>query len=259
MPGRARGLLARRRVWLALGLPVAAFVALTTVASVSVFPPSITRKPVTVATASKQLYVMPPDALGNALPNYAPSQYLQQTIALADQLSSPEVRGLIAREAGIRQRLLAVDGPDPTYLSIFQREPSGEKRATQILVEGAPYRVTIDEDLVFPQIGVTAQAPTTNDAVKLALATQLAIGSYLTRVETSAQTSPAQRLEVQSLTPLSVSGGSSTGLVNVAGLAFLISLVLWSGLVIAATAVVRDVRSLLRPGRSLQVRGQANR
>jgi hypothetical protein len=246
MNGRVSSLLSSRRVWLFLGVPVAALVALSAVASISVFPPSVKRKPVAFVTATAQLHMLPPSVLGGTLVRDDPRQFIQQTINLADQMSSPQLRGLIGKAAGIAPRLIALDGPNPTYLAITEREPSGEKRATQIVAEGDLYRVTIDEDLVSPQIGVTAQAPTASQAVRLAAATQAAMSSYLTSLETAAQTPPTRRLEVHALTPIVLPGDSSGGLGNMVALTFFVSLALWVGSVFVITTVVRDLRSLRR-------------
>ena len=126
---------------------------------------------------------------------------------------------------------------------MFQQQPDGEKRATQILVQNAPYRVTIDEDTALPEVGVTAYAPSPGQAVRLAGATKAALVSYLNDIETSSGIPPAQRLAASSLGPVFVSDDSGKDLLNVAVLTFLVSLTLWSGLVLAVTAVLRDISS----------------
>ena len=182
---RMSKLMASRRLLLAAGVPVSALVALCSVASVSVFPPAVSGKSLGYAVASAQLYLGPRGGLVNTGLADAPQLFIAQGIALADQMSSPELRGLMATNSGIPASRIAVDGPIDVNESIFQQEPDGQKRASQITVQNAPYRVTIDEDAALPEISVTAQAPAPGQAVRLARAAQVALSSYLTRIRTT--------------------------------------------------------------------------
>jgi len=245
MRARILNLVGSRRVWgVALGVPVAGLVALSTVASVSLLPPSVKRKPLAYSLATTQLYVMPHAGLGNATENDDPLQYVAREMMLANQIASPELRRMIADDAGLDPKLVAVDGPVAIDLPVAQQEPSGPKRSNQEVVEGDLYRVKIDENSALPTIGVTAQAPSAGEAVRLANAVETAVSTYLTGLEASANTPTALRLEVRPLAPVAVSGDGTGGLKNVAGLAFLVALTLWVGVVYAVTAVVRDVRRL---------------
>jgi hypothetical protein len=240
-------LLRSRRTWLAAGVPVAVFVALSSVASVSLFPPSVRGSSLGYAVARMQLNVGPPGGLVDAQPADAPQMFIDKAIALADQTSSPELRDLIAAKSGIDASLLAVDGPLDINQSIFQEEPDGEKRATQIVVQNASYRVIFDENIDVPEIAVTAQAPTPGQAVRLANGAGAALSSYLTGIETSSETPLGRRLQVSSVGPTAVTDDATKSLANIGVLTFVLSFVLWSGLVASVAAIVRDIRSL-RPG-----------
>ena len=48
--------------------------------------------------------------------------------------------------SGIPARQIAVDGPINVDTSVFMRQPPGEKRSMQIIVQNASYRVTVNED-----------------------------------------------------------------------------------------------------------------
>jgi hypothetical protein len=251
--GRRSRAVLTRRILLAAGVPVSAFVALCAVASVSVFPPAVHSKSLKYALAKTLLYVGPSDAFGNTQPKDVPQQFIDQSIVLAFQMASPELRQLIAAKSGIAARRIAVDGPVDLNESVFEQEPDGPKRATQILVQNAPYRVTVDEDLVLPEIGVTAQAPTPGQAVRLASGVQAALSAYLTGLETTSQTPVAERLDVSALGPVFVTDGSSGDVVNIALLTSLLAFTLWCGLVFSVTAIVRDIRRLRggwTPGRA---------
>jgi hypothetical protein len=236
-------LLSRRRTWMLVGVPVCLLIAISSVASVSFVPPSVRSKSLGYSVAGMQLYVAPHGGLLTNQRTNVPQKFIQQAITLADQVSSPQLRDAIAVRAGIPAHQLAVDGPINVDTSVFAQQPTGEKRSMQILVQNAQYRVQVNEDVALPEIGVTAQAPSSAEATRLALATQNALSSYLTSIETRSGTPRVERLVVSALSPISISD-KSKGLANVAGLTFLLSFALWAGVVVALMAIVRDVRRL---------------
>jgi hypothetical protein len=239
-------LLGKRRTWLLLGIPVCVVVAISSLASISLFPLSVRGKSLGYAVAGVQLYVGPRGGLVNNQPTNVPQNFIEQSVAVADQMSSPQLRDMIATYSGIPANQIAVDGPIDLNSSIFDQQPPGEKRSMQLLVQKAPYRVTVDEDVALPEIGVTAQAPTPAQAARLASATQIAVSSYLTGIETRSKTPLVNRLSVSSLGPVAVSDHSRKGLINVAVLSFLVSFGVWAGVVVALMAVLRDLRRLRR-------------
>ena len=246
MKGLLSRLVRKRRVWLLLGLPICAVIAISSVASISVFPPKVSGKSLGYAVAGIDLYVAPEGGLVNNQKTTVPQNFIEQTIALGAQMASPQLRDMMATSAGIPPDQLAVDGPLDLNQSIFQQQPDGEKRSSQILVQNAPYRVTINQDLALPEIGVTAQAPTPNEAIRLASASETVLSTYLAGIETRSETPRIERLQVSSLGPIALSDDSRSGVANVAVLTFLLSFALWSGLVVALMAIVRDLRKLRR-------------
>jgi len=83
-------------------------------------------------------------------------------------------------------------------------------------------------------------------ARRIVQAAQSGLISYLTRLETSANTPASLRLQVRSLGPITPDTDDSGGLANVAGFAFLIALALWCGLVVAGFGVARNLGVALR-------------
>ena len=243
-------LVTSRRVWLLVGLPIAAYVALSAVANVSLLPPEIKGRNLGVVTARTQLYVLPHAQLYTTPPEPLAdtvwTQSAEQATVLANLLTSPDMRTAIARDAGIDARRLAVDGPISADLPNTDIWPAGEKRANQIVAESALYRLTIDANPSAPVIGIAAQGPTATQAVRLAEGTRTALSSYLTSLQTKAHVPVAQRPGVSALGAVAVSGDSSGGPRNVATLTFIVSLTLWIGLVYTFAAVARDIRRLRR-------------
>lgn len=223
---------------------MAAFTAVCVVCSVSLIPPAIHSKHLAYNLATTQLYVMPSGTTGNADPFADPAQFTGESLVIANLMSSPELRNLVARRAGIAPSQLAVDAPVPSYLPIAAQEPTGAQRSTQIVAERDPYRLTIDATQSLPTIGITAQASNPAVARRIAAAAEPALSSYLTSVEAAASTPRDQRMVVRSAASVSVAPDSSGGLPNVAGFAFMVALALWVGLVLSVSALARDLRVL---------------
>lgn len=229
-----------RRLWILAGLPVAALAAATTLVSVSLMPPSVHHKSIAYSIATSQLYVSAP-----ASPKVAPAlTYLFGPWAevLADEMTGPEVKGLIARTAGIRSDQLAIDGPVSPNLQRTQQEPTGEKRSSQLVIEGAPYRIELNTDPDLAAIGISGEAPTPAAAIKLVDATEVALRSYLTHTEDTAGTPPKARLEVNHLAPVVLSGGA--GGHTMTALVFVIVFVLWTGLVALVDKLRRELKTI---------------
>ena len=240
MKARRSRLILSRRTLLVTGIPVSALVALCSVASVSFFPPEVRGSSLGYAVAKMQLYVAPRGGLVDTPLSDVLEQWTNQAIALADQMRSPLIRNLIAAHSGIPRDRIAVDGPLDLNQSVFDREPDGEKRASQVVVQNAAYRVIVNEDTALPEIGVTAQAPTTREAVSLAHGAQAALSSYLTGIQRASKTPVDQRLGVSSVGGVFASDESS-GLKNLVGLTFALAFAVWSGLVLSLRAIVRSV------------------
>ncbi len=235
-----------RRLWLAVGIPVAGLAGLSTVAAISFFPPSMHPRSIAYAIASSELAVQTPLSSGNTpdLSNLYPLP--EWSAVLAEEMTSPKLKALIAHDAGIPVGQLAIDGPIALDLQRTQQEPTEQKRSYQLLSEGDLYRVTLDTDINIAAVTITAQAPSQSAARELVLAVDRAGAAYLKGVEESAGTPPGDRVQVAQLQPVVITGGS--GGHTVGALIFLIVYILWAGLVFLGDKLIRDVRGLGRLG-----------
>ena len=157
------------RVWLATGVVVAIVVTASRFVSIGVLPPSVKLKQLAHATASTELLVGKHYSLRSS-PTRDPyvNSAVPRAQALADMMASPQIRGYIGRAAGLPSSRIAVDTPVWTDVERIQQWPTGEKRGTQIIMENAPYRITVDVEDYAPVIDVATQAPTTEEADALA-------------------------------------------------------------------------------------------
>jgi hypothetical protein len=238
-----------RRLWILVGLPVAALASLTTVMSISLLPPSAHKKHIAFSIASSTVYVNAATGPSSA-PSLTSFFGLQQSSeALAEEMTSPELRRLIAHGAGVQASQLAIDGPISTDLQRTQQEPTGEKRSSQLLTEGDPYRIQLNTNVDFGAIGISANAPSARAAFALVRASEGALEAYLTRTQEAAGLSPNERVVVAHLAPIVISGGS--GGHTMTALVFVIVFLLWTGLV----ALVDKLRRELAAIRDAQRRG----
>jgi hypothetical protein len=237
-------LVARRR-WLITGIVVAILASASRFVSIGILPPSITPKHLSHATATTQLLVGQRFRLGASMyrDNSATSATLRAQ-ALADIMSSPEVRSLIARQAGIPAGDLAVDTPVWTNVERIQQWPSREKRDSQIVLETAPFRITVDVEDSAPIIDIATQAPTSAQAAALASGAGKGLSAYVSQLQHRTRTPAARRYSITPLVPIGVSPESKSALVNVAAFTFAAVLFMWCGAMLFLPRLADDVRAV---------------
>jgi hypothetical protein len=232
--------LRRHWAWTALGLLVAVVAATSRFVAIGVLPPSIKPKPFAHATASTQLVV----AQGQVFTLHSDDQYEQnyspRGLALADMVASPEVAQYVARAAGIPASKIGILGPQWVDLQRTQQWATGPKRASQIIVEDAPYHITVDA--AGTVISVQTQAPTTEAAARLASAVPAGLNAFLAHLQTTTAVPEAGRYSVNQLGPVSSSPARTSQLANVGIFTFITVFVLWCGGMLAFSGLMRDLR-----------------
>lgn len=239
---RALKALWKRRRLVAVGAVIALIAAILSAFTVSIFPPKLTPRTNTFATASTQILVDTPNsAFGNLEEEVEP---LNTRAAIFSRfLASPLAITLIAREAGLPANAIEGQGPYEQNLPVFEQEPTAEKRSSQIIGERALYRLRFENNPDLPIVTVFAQAPTSDEAHKLADAAPEALSSYISRIQESQKTPAKRRVIVHQL------GDATGGVVNgganaqIAALVFFVVLVLWCLLLIPAHTIARGWRA----------------
>lgn len=237
--------------WTLLGLLIAAVAAATRFAAIGVLPPSVKTKPFAHADASTSL------TLGDAWQQSAsnvPSRYDKtyaalsyRAYALADMVNSPEITEYVARAAGLPASKIGIIGPLWTDQWRIQQWPTGPKRASQIVAENDPYQITLNEEAGLPPyqpvIGVYTQAPSTETAARLASAVPEGLSAYLQHIQATTAVPERDRYNISQLGPVSVDPAHRSQLANVGVFTFLGVFVLWCGILIAVSSLVRDLRA----------------
>lgn len=231
----------RNRLWFAIGILIATALAIASVYTISIFPPTLTSRTNEFSTASTQILVDTPNSsFANLEEEVDPLNY--RAGVFARFLASPEAVQLIAREAGLPADAIEAQPPYEQGQPLFAIEPTADKRSTQIIGERALYRLRFENNPNMPLISVYAQAPSDQAAKRLADAAPAALQSYVTGIQEAQKTPAKRRVTVRQL------GDASGGTVNaganlqVAVLTFFVVLVLWSLLLIPAHTIARGWR-----------------
>jgi len=159
----------RHRILVALGLLVAAALAVLTVAEVSLSPLSAERKRSEFGAAQTTVYV------DTARASISGSQADTASLVARAQIfarfiNSGAVRGAAAKELGVEARAITVTGPNPDAPGQQSIQPAAQQRANQLMGRGSPYSVFVDTEQSAPTITLFTQARTGAEAVQLARA-----------------------------------------------------------------------------------------
>ncbi len=230
-----------RRRLVALGALIAALAALLSVYSVGLFPPSLNSRTNVFATASTQLLVDTPDSAFADLANDLTPLETRASV-FARFLASPASLQLIAREAHVPLESIEAQGPYDINLPVIQQEPTAGQRSSQIIGEGALYRLRFENNPVLPIVSIFAQAPTKAEAIALADAAPRALRRYIDQIQTEQDTPPDRRVTIRKL------GDATGGVVNeganlqIALLVFVVVFGAWCMLLIPAQTIARGWR-----------------
>jgi len=243
--GAARTLrtLWRRRRLVAWGTAIAAVAAFLSVYSVGLFPPSLHARTNVFASASSQILVDTPDSAFADL-SYDLESLDTRASVFARFLASPAAVALIAHEAKLPVDAIEAQGPFELNLPEVQQAPTAEKRSSQIIGEGALYRLRFENNPSLPIVTVYAQAPGRDEAVALAAAAPAALRDYIDRLQNRQHTPRSQRVEIRQL------GRADGAIVNqganlqIATLVFIVVLGAWCMLLIPARTIARGWRQL---------------
>jgi len=230
-----------RRRLVALGAVIAAVAAFLSVYSVGLFPPSVHSRTNVFATASTQLLVDTPDSAFADLANDLTPLETRASV-FARFLASPAALVLIAREADVPVESIEAQGPYDINLPVIQQEPTAGQRSSQIIGEGALYRLRFENNPVLPIVSVFAQAPSKAEAVALADAAPRALRVYINEIQARQDTPDDRRVVIRKL------GDAEGGVVNeganlqIALLVFIVVLGGWCMLLIPAQTLARGWR-----------------
>jgi hypothetical protein len=169
---------------------------------------SLKPRQVIYSGASTQILIdTPRSSLADVGQNIDPLQ-IRATV-LANLMASPSFLDLVGKRVGLSGAQIYAAGPVDPQLPRTQQEPTALKRNVELTGETAPYRLNFNSDPNLPEIGVYAQAPTTDMAVKLANASASALSQYISSASSQTEVPDHSRATIRQLGP--ATGGVVNG------------------------------------------------
>lgn len=243
---RALGLLWERRRLVALGAAAALLAALLAVYRLELLPPKLEKRSNVFATASTQILVDTPDSAFADLSNEIEPLEARASV-FARFLTSPTAIDRIAARTGLPPAAIEAQGPYEVNLPPAQHEPTAERRSTQILGEGALYRLRFENNPDLPIVSVFAQAPETAEAVALAEAVPAALRGYVEAIQGEQGTPEERRIEIRALGPTAGGVVNEGADLQIGVLVFLVVLGAWCMLVLPGRTIASGWRGGREP------------
>ena len=213
--------------------------------AIGVVPPSIKLKHFAHSTGSTELVVGKSMSFRYSVPDKY-GNLSSRAYALADMAASPEATKYVARATGLPASKIGIMGPIWTELWRSQQWAPGPKRASQIIIENDPYHIILNVQTNSPPwppvIDVETQAPSTETAARLATAVASGLSAYARHMQTATGVPKPGRFEVSQLVPVSVAPARTSQLASVGAFTFVAVFVLWCGVVLALSSLMRDLR-----------------
>jgi hypothetical protein len=231
-----------RRWLVAVGLLVALAAALVRVEHVSVFPPSMKSRSLSYATARTQVIV---DAPNSSLANLATdiNPLIVRAGVYSRLLTSPAAIDEIGKQARIDPRLIYAEGPFETNQPRAAQEPTAEERSSQVVGEQDAYRLQFQSTDTLPIITIFAQAPTPDEANRLANGAAGGLATYVRRLQDQRLVPAAQRVDIRQLgQPAARTVNDGVGL-RMGLLVFVLVFAAWCGAVLIVSRLVHNWRA----------------
>ena len=226
---------------IALCLLLAIVASAISVNRISLLPPGIEPRSLDVAGASALVIVDRPRPLvSDMLATDGDYQTLQKrAVLLGSLMSSPPAMRYVARRTRIPQARIAAVTRITANVQSLLTEPDSERRTSDIRDSKLPYRLEIQPHPALPSLNVYAQAPTVDEAQRLADAAVPALLDYKRELAEREGGPPAELLRVEQVGPSRaaiINGGSKMMIV---GLTFIFTLSMSAALLAVVTRLRR--------------------
>ncbi len=177
--------------------------ALSTVLTVSVAPPGLHARHVTVAAASTHVLVDGRRSL-IAVPTASDFDYdgfSRRAALYSNLIASPPLAARIAHRIGVRPDQLATRARLTLAVQWAMRDPDLEQRANQLVVADRPYKLELQPDPIRPILNIYAQAPSVARAQQLADTAVAVLRDDLTARSLAHEQDPEQGIVLTQLGP----------------------------------------------------------
>jgi hypothetical protein len=193
--------LSRLRHGVVACLLLATFAAICTSYKISLLPPGLSQRSLTMAAASTEVIVDTPTSLVLDLRQDTSDidSLTNRSVLLGNVMASPPVVLYIARRASVPANSIKATTPrTPNSPRPFETERT-KKRSSDLLASTNQYRVDIESDPTVPILKIYAQAPTAKAAGQLANASVDGLRDYLSQVARFQRVDRRQQVRVVQL------------------------------------------------------------
>lgn len=232
-----------RRAWMVVGVAVAILVAVLATYKLTLNPPGLHSKNLTVNTAETSILVDSPTGAITDLSADLKGLTSRATV-YATFFTSLPARRAIARASGLHVDQVNVEAAETAAQPSATKEPVAVQRSQGILKEQIDHFVRLSTVPGVPTVHIDAQAPSRTQALRLANGAARGLRLYVSGLEAARHTPPPQRVTIRQLG--SAEGGTLGKHVKrtTTILAFVGALVAWAILVLLFNNVARGWREL---------------
>ena len=207
---------------------VALVCALLSVSSISLLPPKLEARRLQVSAAATHILIDTPRSTitdRTAYPQHFDS-LTKRAELLGRIMAAPPVLDRIARRAGVPADELGSIVRTTANVPVTIKEPGSEQRSSEILESKLPYRLEIQARPTAPVIDVYTQAPSTDEAERLAAAAIGGLRSYLDGLAASQDFDLRGQVRLAQLGPARGGVVASAATVQIAVITFALAFVL---------------------------------
>ena len=233
--------LSQRKVGVAIALVVALLAATRMLYGISLFPPSLDRQSVDVATASTHVLVDTPRSMMIDLRQdiYQLRALSERAVLLGNVMASPPVREYIARRADLEADQIKASAPLTPEQPRPVADTENETHTSDILKRPDEYRLNIQVNPTVPVLDVYSQAPDADSAKKLANAAVDGLRDYLDTVAAQRGTAADSQVTLEQL-------GKARGEVINSGAGITIALIVFALVFAGSCAAVLAIARIRR-------------
>lgn len=191
----------RLRIGVAVAFLVAVLAAVWSVADISLAPPRLTPRALTMATASTQIVVDTPKSamLDLRQDTYSFEALLNRAVLLGNVMASSPVRDDIARRTGIPAEVLQVAAPRTPDQPRAVIGTSKGRKATDIFDSNNEYRLSIQANPTVPVLTIFASTPKARSAATLANAAVDALEAHMAELARTERTPGRDQIRLMQL------------------------------------------------------------
>ena len=182
---------------------IAVVAAILSVTSVSLFPPRLEDRPLTEAGATTQVLVdLPRSKLADRFETWNYLDTMRTRAALTARLmTTPPALKRIGARAGVLPERIAAFAPVTADVEGVLTEPGSEQRARELRLAALPYRLEAHARPDRPVVDLYAQAPTADEAERLATGAIEGMRDYLRALATRQGFDPDRQVRLHQLGP----------------------------------------------------------